>query len=91
MEAANAKLQVTKITARLDEAKKHLEEMKTISEEKEREQKELAVLKQKFFKVVEDVETKVRLLLALPTTVDPCHYLDIVEKVSFTCGKKSDV
>jgi cell division protein FtsB len=57
-DVANAKLQLTKVNAERDALKKSVDSLPTIEEEKETIQKELIALKQKYFKVVEDVETK---------------------------------
>jgi len=57
-DVANAKLQLSKVTAERDDLKKGADGLPAAEEEKEAAKKELLALKQKFFKVVEDVETK---------------------------------
>ena len=58
-DAANAKLQVTKITAERDTAKKELAEFEVVKVEREEAQRELEDVRQKYYKAVETVENKV--------------------------------
>ena len=57
-DAANAKLQVAKVVQERDALKKKAESAEGAAEEREREQRELATLRQKYFSAVEDAETK---------------------------------
>ncbi len=57
-DAANAKLQVTKVTTERDALRKSLDSLESGADEREREQRELAALRQKYYRAVEDVETR---------------------------------